>query len=163
MEKEFLENKLNLKSFYGVIWFLNGGGGAIISHYLCNIHIFLVVRFYQEKSVNITKTSGIKINSIWLNVIFFYESKNKFSLHLYIYFACLSICLNPKNVKMAKLIRPNFFMATYMTLRKVYVPSKFNNFAQNVEISHIWKCANLNIKIRENLRKNKNATFRATD
>ena len=40
--------------------------------------------------------------------------------YIFIYFACLGVCLYPINVKTAEPIGPNFFVGPHMNLGKVY-------------------------------------------
>ena len=54
--------------------------------------------------------------------------------HLYIYFAWLSVCLYPINVKTNELIRSKFCVGPHMTPRKVYGCSILQNFFEFCKI-----------------------------
>jgi len=71
-----------------------------------------------------------------------------------IYFACLSVCLYPINVKTAEPIGPKFCVGPHVAPGKVYKWSKFEKFASikirfSLNFWKFWKSTNFFDEIRE--------------
>ena len=81
-------------------------------------HTFKVLRF-QGKEKNVPNFLLLYF-PIKTCLFIFHMVLKGFSVLLYIYFACLSVCLYPINVKTAEPIGPKFFMGHHVTTGKVY-------------------------------------------
>ena len=131
-------------SFY-VKFKTNYVGNYSCAHYTYSVHGLVktnCARFAREY----TRLSPTEI----LRIIFTIRC----SLHLYIYFSSLSVCLYPIHVKTAKLIGPKFCVGPHVNPEKVYEWSNFQKFASiNIRFSvnfwKFWKSMNFFYKIRK--------------